>query len=424
MKFIFENTTGFTNDQIFKQAETLVPYIKKLQEVSNDASYTYDESSINLPFDEQNVWDTYAVRDKLINPNIKYIFVVGIGGSNLGTKAIYDALYGFYDVVEPKRTPKIIFLDTVNPLFLLKVQELITSQTLQPEEIVINAVSKSGGTIETLVDLEELLKMRSEIKSRLVITTEENSKLWKEAEKHGIYKLAIPKKVGGRFSVFSKVGLLPLSFLPTINLLEMFAGAMELRQSCINTNIQNNPAALSAAILYLSKKPISVNFFFNPELESLGKWYRQLLGESMGKTNAAITPSVAIGTTDLHSVLQLYLGGPNDKITTFIHSNDSNNQLSIPANRMFPNIYTEIDGKSTKHVSDAIYESVKDSYAKKGLPFMEISFTAINEKILGKFLQFKMIEMMYLCKLFNVNTFDQPQVEAYKIETRKRLSNV
>jgi len=167
---------------------------------------------------------------------------------------------------------------------------------------------------------------------------------------------------------------------------------------------------------------------FNSELESLGKWYRQLLGESIGKEkdkdgnsiNFGITPTVSVGSTDLHSMGQLYIGGPKDKLTTFIWAALPKNTQDISSS-LFPNLVEGIDGKTTQYVMDAILDGTKNAYEKNKLPFMEVVMENISEKSLGEFMQFKMMEMLYLGKLLNINPFDQPSVEEYKSEVRKIL---
>jgi glucose-6-phosphate isomerase len=209
-------------------------------------------------------------------------------------------------------------------------------------------------------------------------------------------------------------------------------GASQIRTVCTNENIEENPALLSAAtIFYHQKKGKNINdtFIFHPELESVGKWYRQLMGESLGKEHdlqgnvihAGVTPTVSVGSTDLHSVGQLYLGGPRDKITTFVYTEDTTQTVRIPDTLEFP-LVEGISGKNDSDIMKAICEGTKIAYKNQGLPFMEVILEKISEKELGAFLQFKMIEMMYLGQLLNVNAFDQPHVELYKVETKRILN--
>jgi len=267
------------------------------------------------------------------------------------------------------------------------------------------------------------------IYDRVVAITDEGSKLWEAAGVHDMARLAIPSPVGGRYSVLSAVGLFPLLSVG-IDIQRLRQGASRLLDQCFTAR---NIAASSAAILATQLERgavINDNFFFHPELESAGKWYRQLMGESVGKeksldgeiVHTGITPTVSLGSTDLHSVGQLYLGGPKDKLTTFVSAGKPEG-VAVPAQRLLPELTPMINGKTAADVMAAILEGVKIAYQKAGLPYMEVSLDAIDEESLGAFLQFKMLEMMYLGKLLNVNSFDQPSVEDYKIETKRLLES-
>ncbi len=422
MLFKYEQTAQVNKDEISNHAAFLQQYIDRLTKIAEADNYMYEESSINLPFDEKILEKIYKLKAKYTKGNLKYIIDIGIGGSNLGTKAIYDALYGHYDLIEPTRYPKMIFVDTNDPAFLTKLAKFLKNNVNDHEEVLVNAISKSGKTTETVENLEIVMGSVPYTKNRTVITTEYNSDLWKTAKNMNLDLLPIPNKVGGRFSVFSSVGIFPLACLG-IDIPQLLQGAMEARSVCLNKNIFKNPAALSAILLfsnYTKGKLINDSFFFNPELESLGKWYRQLMGESIGKNGKGITPTVSIGSTDLHSMGQLYLGGIKDKFFTFISSDISKSDISIPKDALLE-ILVEAENNSAVEIMRAILEGVKIAYTKNGLPFMEMVLDDISLKSLGQFMQLKMIEIMFLGQLMGVNAFDQPNVESYKEETRKLL---
>lgn len=435
MKLLYKNTNLITQDQILDSQRILVEYIKHIQDVAQKSDYESLEASINLPSDEKVLNDSKELYKKVVTPQLKYIIDIGIGGSNLGTKAIYDAKYGFFDLLEPNRYPKMFFADTNDPEFLEKLVAFLTSHVSSPEEILVCAISKSGGTTETIANFEilysALSQKFSDIKNRVVAITDFESKFWNAAQKIGIATLSIPKQVGGRFSVLSAVGLFPL-LAAGIDVESLRKGAMDIRTKCVSQNIEENPALVSASILFhclQNDRVINDTFLFHQELESLGKWYRQLMGESIGKetdldgktVNTGITPTISLGSTDLHSVGQLYLGGPKDKVTTFVYTEKSSSVAKTPEQFLFPDLVEHITNKKASDIMHAILEGVKAAYIKRGLSFMEIVLDDMSEKSIGEFLQFKMIEMMYLGRLMNVNTFDQPNVESYKIETKKIL---
>jgi len=408
-----------------KTGEILIPISERLSNVVSQGGYGAKESFINLPFDEDILKEVKKVVSEKTDDNLKYILVIGIGGSNLGAKAVYDALHGHFDLLNPARFPKIIFSDTNNPKTLSNLKNFLNTAIKDPSEIIVNIISKSGNTIETVANAEFIVNILSEkftdISNRIVVTTGKDSVLWKKSEEKGITLLSIPENIGGRYSVFSAIGLFPMA-LVGVDIEEFLRGARKMRDICISENISENPAMLSALSLfsnYENGKTTNDNFFFNGELESLGKWYRQLMGESIGKDSKGINPTVSIGSTDLHSVGQLYLGGPKDKIISFIKSNKTED-VSISTN-LFPGLVDGIDGKSPDDVLNAIFEGVKATYIKKGISFMELILDDISPRSIGEFMQFKMIEMVYLGALLEINVFNQPDVEAYKDGTRQIL---
>lgn len=421
------------DDQDFQAlVQSTQDYSTRLRSVVASAQYQEYESSILLPGDQQLLAQVSELARQKAGSQLRYHIVVGIGGSNLGTKAIYDALHGAWDVLEPSRLPKLLFAETTNPAWLAKVTSLL--ETLESsDEVLVSVISKSGGTTETLANFEIIMATLGtkfgDSRDRVVAITDEGSALWEQAGAQQIARLAIPKPVGGRFSVLSSVGLFPLASIG-MDITALLDGARSMRDSCLAENGEPT-AAISAALLayfYQNGKVINDNFFFHTELESLGKWYRQLMGESVGKAeslsgetvHAGITPTISLGSTDLHSVGQLYLGGPRDKFTTFVYA-EQTIDVQVPATRIFPELIPAITEKSAETIMSAILSGVKIAYEKAELSFMEVILERIDEHSIGAYLQFKMMEMMYLGNLLNVNTFDQPSVESYKVETKKIL---
>jgi glucose-6-phosphate isomerase len=430
MKFNFENNCLLSNTEIEEKGKALLPYLKHLQSVAQNNNYENNEGSINLPYDEEALGRVKSLVEKTKSDKLKYIFDIGIGGSNLGTKAIYDAMFGYFDVVNPDRFPKIIFLDTNDPEFISQAASLLKKIT-DKEEFLINVISKSGTTTEPLTNFESLIPLFVGAEDRVVVTSDINSEFYKQSLQKKYHVLDLPKSVGGRYSVFSSVGLFPLT-AAGVDVDQLLKGARSIRDICLSEKILENPAVVSAVILSLHNnkgKNINDNFIFHPELESIGKWYRQLMGESIGKERIAagkkesvgITPTVSIGSVDLHSVAQLYIGGPRDKVTTFISAPSTNN-IGVPENMSYPTLIPHIAGKSLAEIMDAILAGTMTTYKNQQIPFTSIILDDLSEYSYGEFLQFKMIEMMFLANILGVNAFDQPQVELYKTETKRILS--
>lgn len=426
MKFKYTKESGVEMATIDTHKKELAEYIAHCDDVVHMRNYDVDEASLCLVDDSAILESVNQLVGKKKNQKLKYIIDIGIGGSNLGTKAVYEALLGNVNIIQKETYPKIIFLDSSDPEYLYSLIQFIEKSINSSKEALVNIISKSGGTTETAVNgevvLNALKKKFNNWKEICVVTTDKDSPLWHNAIALGIDVLEIPKKVGGRYSVFSPVGLFPLAMCG-FDINKLLQGAKEMRDSCLNKNKGQNSAAVSAIILFEHLKNgivINDNFYFHIELESLGKWYRQLMGESTGKNNIGLTPTVSIGSVDLHSVVQLYLGGPKNKITSFVYT-DTFKEISLPPINILTHI-SEVEGKKVGDIMGAIQQGTITAYKNRKLSYTETVLEGISIEEIGAYMQFKMMEIMYLGKLMNVNAFDQSQVELYKTETKKILA--
>lgn len=395
--------------------------------------YVIPESSLFLPTDEQILKDVEQLAKKYVSEKTRFIIVIGIGGSNLGAKAVYDALRGMYDLALP-HTPKLLFLDALSANALDAVFAM-TADLKSADELLVNIVSKSGNTTESVANFSllhaSLTERFPDIASRIVVTTDKDSALWKTGTNHGFGLLAIPAPVGGRFSVFSAVGLFPL-FAAGFDVRAFQEGGKEMLDRVISEDREVNWAMRSAEELFVAMQTGSsmLNlFYFHPELESLGKWERQLVAESLGKEkdrsgeviHTGITPIVSIASADLHSMAQLYFGGPRDKFTMLIHAHEGKS-VTIPKEGPLSGLVSGLSGKSTTDVGDAIFQGVKAAYVANALPSAEVEFSEISAHVLGAYMEWRMATVIYLATLLKVNAFDQPNVEDYKKVTREILS--
>ncbi|MFC1686060.1 hypothetical protein ACFLZZ_03505 [Nanoarchaeota archaeon] len=390
INFSYKATALLSDRELKNTSKRLIPEIKT-------AYYDF----LRLPSDKVTLKEVKAVIKAKSKLNPSYLIVIGIGGSNLGTIAVQEAVLGkLYNQLNPKI--KVLYADTVDSDTVDSIKKIVKGK-----KVLLNIVSKSGTTTETSENFKALLSLVKNPK-QVIATTDRGSELWKLAKQKGYTPLEIPKYVGGRYSVFSLVGLFPLGMLG-INLDKLLKGAEDMNKKCFSENLTANPAALGASILYLNHKKgknIHDTFLFSNDLESAGKWYRQLLAESIGKKkDTGITPTVSIGSTDLHSIAQLYLAGPKDKFTTFVSLEKTNH----PMNKL-------------DKIMKAILKGTKIAFKKRDLPFSELTLPDKTEYALGQFLQLKMVETVYLSRLLKVNPFNQPDVEAYKKETKRILS--
>lgn len=419
--------------KIIQEARPEIERIAAAQQKGYDSQY----ASINLPADTQMIQHVKRMIAQHHQRNPSALIVIGIGGSCLGTMAVHEMLCGRHYNVRDSAM-RVYYVDTIDTDALYDVLQLVEELLQQHHEIVINVISKSGTTTETVVNFElffDLIKRyrSADYRESMVITTDAGSKLWDFGQAEGIACLTIPQQVGGRYSVFSAVGLFPLGLIG-IDIDALCAGAQQAVERCTSLVTSDNDAVLRAAVLYAqyqAGKIIHDTFMFSVDGESLGKWYRQLVGESIGKAldregnqiHVGITPTVSIGSTDLHSVGQLYLGGPRDKVTTFIAVAKTKSHLVVPEYDSFEKLVAKIQGKSVSSILNAILHGVQTAYAHAGLPFMTIMLPEKRAEYIGQCMQMQMLEVMYLGYMFNVDPFDQPEVELYKKETRKILAH-
>lgn len=431
--------SGVDGDSLVTYAGELGSYREHLERVVSEGDLVAKEASLCLPTDTviQTLVNDLVSRYK--TEQLRHIIVIGIGGSNLGTQAIYNALGGDDQYPIDGQGAVIHFLDTFDQKALDRLLRHIDDEVHEANEFVVNIISKSGSTTETIANFEllykELSQIFGDIRKRIVVTTDKGSVLWKRAEDAGFVKLPIPKRVGGRYSVFSAVGIFPLS-LAGVPVNELLEGARSMRDTCVS-DVQDNPAIGTAAALhfaYTNGYSAHNNFFFEPRLETVGKWYRQLMGESLGKeydvenneVHAGMIPLVSIGSTDLHSVGQLYFSGPRTIFTTLVSNKEHKSGPSVeaPEAQMFGGIVEDLSGRTLSELQHAVTEGVKRTYIQKDLPHIAVEFDTVDAFALGEFLQYQMITIMYLAELMRVNAFDQPGVDTYKEETRKILKNM
>ncbi len=423
MKFSF--TGSHIREAAFQEFSTeLSDYRKHLANIRQQMTYDAPESSLCLPFDENQLAQAKSIADLLRTSTLQYVIVIGIGGSNLGAQAVYEAIAGSMHLLVD-RLPKLLFLDTVSDEKMTAITRIL-ERLPRPEDFAILLISKSGTTTETIANALVLAEFLHEqfggVWNRWGVVTDEGSKLWVMAEQKKMARIAIPQTVGGRFSVCSAVGLLPL-LLANIDVDELLDGARQAVQDSLDPYPDQNHALTSAILCaehIRAGRLIHNRFYFSPKFETLGKWERQLIGESLGKNGKGIVPIVSIGSTDLHSMAQLYWDGPDMMFTSLI-SVFTGMVHGIPTNATMPGLVPDIQGTSLEDLMRAIYGGVKSAYETTRRPYVEIELQRADAWEIGYYLQFRMVETMYLGRLLEVNPFDQPAVELYKQTTRDLL---
>ena len=383
---------------------------------------------MNLGYNEETVWyvKEYAA---MVEGRFDNVLVLGIGGSALGGMAVCEALLKPYwntlTAEQRNKFPKIYFLDNIDPDQMTGLLDSIDlTRTL------VNVITKSGSTAETMTQymivkdrLEKL--MGDDYRQNIVATTDASTGYLRQiAGEEGYKTFVVPDDVGGRFSVFSAVGLLPFA-LVGIDIDEIMQGVKDMDLALKNTDINHNIAAQNALIHYLMDtkkgKNLSVMMPYSSRLKYVSDWYVQLWAESLGKAynnngecvHNGPTPIKALGATDQHSQIQLYNEGPNDKLITFIRVAKFDNELDIP--KIFE--YTGIGylgGKTVNDLINAEADATKVALTDYQRPNVTITLPGVSGYSLGQLLYMLEVQTAIAGALYNIDTFNQPGVEQAK----------
>ncbi len=340
----------------------------------------------------------YSFKKKNIKKfkNISNFRIIGMGGSSLGTKAIYDFL-------KDKINKNFEFIDNLNS----------NNKKKSKKNFVNVVVSKSGSTVETIVNFNTLFNKKDQ---NIFITEKKNSFLYLLAQKLKAEIVHHNNFIGGRYSVLSEVGMLPAELMGlNPNNFKSFNNLVK------NKNFINNLISNVGSILYFSqqKKFNSIIINYDEKSESIFKWYQQLVAESLGKKKKGILPIVSVMPRDNHSVMQLYLDGFEKNFFTFFYVNEKkslkiNNNLILKSQSYLKN-------KSVSQIALTQKQATENVFRKKNIPFRSFYIHKRDEKTLGELFTFFILETILLGNCLNLNPYDQPAVELIKKETKKLL---
>lgn len=408
-------------------------YQDKISEIIKNLNQCKDKPNqwlqwMNLGYNEETLWyvKEYAA---MVKGRFENVLVLGIGGSALGGMAMTEALLKpYWNLLSEEQRdgmPRIFFLDNIDPDTMTGLLDFLDlSKTL------VNVITKSGSTAETMSQFM-IVKDRLEkelgdnYRYNIVATTDKRTGILRQiAEQEGYKTFVVPDDVGGRFSVFSAVGLLPMA-LVGIDIDAVVNGIKDMDLALKNTDIKENIAAQNALIHYLMDtkkgKNMSVMMPYSSRLKYVSDWYVQLWAESLGKNkdnegndvHVGPTPIKALGATDQHSQIQLYNEGPNNKIINFIRVENFDNVLEIP--NIFE--YTGINylaGKTVNRLMNAEADSTRVALADYERPTVTISIPKVDAYNLGQLLYMFEVQTAIAGALYNINTFNQPGVEQAK----------
>lgn len=408
--------TEFSNDRVLnKHAKALTTYRAAVATVVAEHNDTKPEYSLVHAADP-------AVHDMIDSvrqdfKGLKHVVLIGIGGSTLGTEAVHELL--------GEQKVQLHSLDTIAPY---QIDTLLAElkRVKKVSQIAICVISKSGATAETMVNAGVVLaaleqQLGKEVYGQTIFIGNPGTVLLKSAQRMGARAVAMPEVVGGRYSVGTAVGLIPLMLLGH-DVDAFIAGLLDASKDEYETVTATNAARL---YVYMGKKYTHYNFFaFEPRLYKLGAWYRQLQAESLGKPidkkNKKVTkgfvPTITTAV-ELHSTGQLYMSGLVPVYTDFVTFDDEYSDFAIPKKGLAKSY-----GKfSLQEVATAIYGGVVAAYQDKQLPYRATIFTEDLSYSVGLFMGMRMRETMYVAALLGVDAFDQPNVELYKDKTREIL---
>lgn len=406
--------TGISDKEIYAYSEKVKKVHKELNKnVDNKDNYT---GWIDLPITyEKKEFEKIKKIAKKVNTDSDVLIVIGIGGSYLGARAVIDALTNKYE----RKSTEIIYVgNNLNPTYINEIIDYVSDK-----DISINVISKSGKTTEPAIafrifrDLMENKYGVDEARKRIfVTTTKRKGALYKIAMQEKYVKLSIPENIGGRYSVLTAVGLLPMC-VAGINIDDIMAGARCAAETYNNDNIKNNECykyAVTRNILYINDKNIEILASYEPKLSYFAEWWKQLFGESEGKEHLGIFPSSVTYTTDLHSLGQYVQEGRRNLFETVINVENSNSDIVIGYDEEDLDELNYIAGKKLSYVNKKAMEGTIKAHVDGDVPNIVINVDYLDEIVMGQLIYFFEKACAMSGMLFGINPFDQPGVEKYK----------
>ena len=378
---------------------------------------------IDLPEDyDKEEYDRIKQTAEKIQDNSEVLIVIGIGGSYLGARAAIDFLsHSFVDQLddETRKAPKIYYAgNNISSTYLADLVEVV-----KDKDFSINVISKSGTTTEPAIAFrifKELLTDKygeDQLKDRIFITTDaEKGALKSLADTENYETFVIPDDIGGRFTVLTAVGLLPIAVAGG-DVDELMRGAQDARKAYSSSDLTENEAYQYAAIrniLYRKGKTIEMLVNYEPRLRFFNEWWRQLFGESEGKDQRGIYPTSGNFSTDLHSVGQYVQDGRRDLMETVVNIQKPARSINIPEQNDDLDGLGYLEGKDVDFVNDNAFQGTLLAHVDGGVPTFVLNAPDTSAYTLGHLFYFFEIAVGISGYLNAVNPFDQPGVEAYK----------
>ena len=373
--------------------------IKKIKENTENSN-----NSLNVLSDDYKF--NFKIKDLKKFNKFNSLAIVGMGGSILGSEAIYKFL-------REKIKKKVYFFNDINTQKISKFKKEVNIN-----KTVFLIISKSGNTVETLSNLFSLKILGKSKKNIIIISEKKDNVLYSLSRKLNLFYIEHKDYIGGRYSVLSEVGIIP-AYLMGLNINKLRKNS---KKYLINKNtkfLQDSTTKLANILL---QKKITNLVFLNycPELEKFLFWCQQLIAESLGKNRKGFFPVISNVPKDHHSLLQLYLDGPRDKL---FHIFSSETKLKEKINtKKYTNQINYLHNKSLNKIKIAQKNALIKSFKKYKIPFREFKINRFDEETLGELFSYYVLETAIVGKLIGIDPFDQPAVEQVKIYTKKLLN--
>lgn len=420
--------TKVEEKELMNYKEEVSKIHKELYQKADDEKEFLGWLKLPTEYDKEEFAKIKEVAKKVKNDS-DVLIVIGIGGSYLGARAVIEAMSSQFANAIPddeSKNPKVLFVgNNLNPDYINDIINFIGDRDLS-----INVISKSGTTTEPAIAFRifrEFLENKyglAEARSRIYVTTDkEKGALKKLSETEGYQTFVIPDNVGGRYSVLTAVGLLPIA-VAGIDIEKLMIGALYAQNKYADENLKYNDCykyAVTRNILYKNKKDIELLVDYEPKLHYFIEWWKQLYGESEGKEGKGIFPAGVEFTTDLHSMGQYIQEGRRNLFETVLNVEKSITDIKIKNDEDNLDGLNYLVGKSLDYVNKKAMEATINAHVDGDVPNILISMEKLNEENIGQLIYFFELACAMSGRILGVNPFNQPGVEAYKKNMFKLL---
>lgn len=418
VKFNYENSS-IEEKAMMEYSQMVTKVHKELHKKANDENEFLGWIELPTNYDKEE-FDRIKKAAKKIQRDSDILVVIGIGGSYLGARAVIDSLtHTFYNGMPHEKTPQIVYAgNNLSPVYMNDLLEFVAGK-----DISVNVISKSGTTTEPAIAFRifrEVLETKygvKEARKRIYVTTDKQKGALKTLANEEKYEtFVIPDNIGGRFSVLTAVGLLPIA-AAGIDIDKLMKGAKDAQEKYSDSNLKYNDCykyAVLRNMLYNSGKNIEILANYEPKLHYFTEWWKQLFGESEGKDKKGIFPAGVDLTTDLHSMGQYIQDGRRELIETVLKIDKNASEIKIQPDDQNLDGLNYLAGKTLGYVNNKAMEGTIQAHVTGNVPNFQVEIDKLDEENIGQLIYFFEKAVAMSGNLLGVNPFNQPGVEEYK----------